>query len=72
MVLGEIIKREARRELAEARREAEEAREKALAEGLAEANNAWRAWLQSKEEAEANGQPFDEPPPDHQAITNTP
>ena len=56
MVLGEIINWKGRRELAEARREAEEAREKGLAEGLAEANNAWRARLQRKGGAEANGQ----------------
>ncbi len=54
MVLGALMKRKARTEgLAEGR-----------AEGRAEANKAWREWLRRKEEAEANSQPFNEPPPD--------
>ena len=32
--------------------------------GRAETNSQWRAWLQRKSEAEANGAAFTEPPPD--------
>ena len=34
------------------------------AEGLTEGNARWRDWLNRKNEAEAQGLPFDEPPPD--------
>ena len=48
----------------------EEGREEGLAEGrdegLAESNAAWRAWNQRRIDAEAEGRPFDEPPPDQQ------
>ena len=50
MVLGALLKRKARTE--------------GLAQGRAEANKAWREWLRRRAEAEANGQSFDEPPPD--------
>ena len=53
MVLGALMKRKARTEgLAEGR-----------AEGRAEANKAWLEWLKRKEEAEAKGEPFNEPSP---------
>lgn len=32
-------------------------------EGVAETNRRWEEWLQRRNEAEAAGQPFDEPPP---------
>ena len=32
-------------------------------EGQEQANQAWREWLRRREEAEAEGRPFDEPPP---------
>ena len=32
-------------------------------EGREEANQRWEAWLKRRDEAEANGQPFNEPPP---------
>lgn len=34
------------------------------ARGAERTNRAWRQWLQDKEEHEAQGLPFDEPPPD--------
>lgn len=33
------------------------------AEGLAESDAAWRAWNQRRLDADAQGQPFNEPPP---------
>ena len=33
-------------------------------EGRNEANQAWRAWLERKTDAESRGLPFDEPQPD--------
>ena len=45
--------------------EAHEARgrEQGRAEGLAESNAAWRAWNRRRMSAEAQGEPFNEPPP---------
>ena len=40
-----------------------EGRVEGRAEGRAESAAEWRAWLQRSGEAEAQGQPFDEPPP---------
>ena len=37
--------------------------ERGRAEGRAEANRQWQAWLQRKTEADSSGLPFDEPPP---------
>ena len=45
----------------------EEGREEGRAEGVEESNQAWRVWLRDREEAEAEGRPFDEPPPDQRA-----
>ena len=39
---------------------AEEARE----EGHEEERREWRAWLERREDAQARGEPFDEPAPD--------
>ena len=50
MVLGALMKRKARTE--------------GHAQGRAESDKAWREWLRRKEEAEANGLPFNEPAPD--------
>lgn len=36
---------------------------KLKAEGAAEANRKWRAWLERKAAAERDGLPFNEPPP---------
>ena len=38
-------------------------REEGRTEGLAEANRRWGEWLQRRNDAEAEGRPFDEPPP---------
>ena len=38
-------------------------RKKFIDQGRKEANQRWEAWLQRRNEAEANNQPFDEPPP---------
>ena len=42
----------------------EEGIEVGVGRGAARANNAWRDWVQRKEDAAANGVPFDEPMPD--------
>ena len=41
----------------------EKLREEARAEGRAEMNTAWQTWNERRMAAEANGDPFDEPPP---------
>lgn len=41
----------------------EEGREKGREEGIAEANAAWDEWNRRRMAAEANGEPFTEPPP---------
>ncbi len=38
-------------------------RKKGREEGRAETNQRWEEWLQRRTDAEANGRPFDEPPP---------
>ena len=43
----------------------EQRRAEGRAEGRAEANTAWRAWNARRLEAEAQGESFSEPPPDH-------
>ncbi len=50
------LKRRRERELAAARKEARK-------EGRVEADSRWRAWYDRMREAEAKGEPFDEPPP---------
>ena len=52
---------ERRRQEAEQRQR--EARERGLAQGRAENQAAWEAWNERRMAAEANGEPFDEPPP---------
>jgi hypothetical protein len=42
----------------------QEGREEGREEGLERANQAWREWLRRRDEAAAEGRPFDEPPPD--------
>ena len=42
----------------------EEGRAEGREEGIAETNAAWRAWNDRRLAAEANGEPFTEPPPD--------
>ena len=58
MVLGALLKRKARAE--------------GRAEGIAAAHKAWAEWNQRRLEAEANGQSFNEPPPDRQPISVAP
>ena len=41
----------------------EEGRREAIEEGIEFANNRWIAWNHRRSHAEANGLPFDEPPP---------
>ena len=41
----------------------EKQRAKGRAEGRAEGHAIWRDWNVRREKAEANGEPFDEPPP---------
>ena len=36
---------------------------KLIAEGQQKADAEWESWLRRRDEAQANGQPFDEPPP---------
>ncbi len=59
-----IIKRHEER--GEARGEAQ-GREEGREEGATQVNNAWRGWNQRRLEHEAQGLPFDEPPPDQEA-----
>ena len=57
----------------EARGEArgrDEGRDEGLAEGIEQSNKAWREWLQRRDDAAAQGIPFDEPPPDQQPHRN--
>ena len=35
-----------------------------ISQGVAKSNAEWRAWLERKDAAEAQGRAFDEPPPD--------
>ena len=42
-----------------------QARQEGLEQGLKEAHAAWDAWWQRRLQAEANNEPFDEPPPSH-------
>lgn len=41
-----------------------EGRTEGCTEGRTESNMQWRHWLDRKARAEAEGEPFDEPPPD--------
>lgn len=80
MVLGAMMKRKARTEgkaqgIAEGKEQGiaegiAQGKERGIAEGKAmgraEMNSQWRAWLQRKSDAEANGAVFTEPPPDDQ------
>ena len=43
----------------------EEGRQKDRQEGRQETHGAWETWLKRRDEAHANNQPFDEPPPSH-------
>jgi hypothetical protein len=43
----------------------EEGLEKGRQEGRQESDAAWEAWIKRRDEAAANGQPFDEPMPSH-------
>ena len=60
MVLAELMKRQWARDAAEG-----EARSEARGEvrGQTRMHRLWSEWLQRKEAAEANGEPFNEPPP---------
>ncbi len=52
---------------AEARGEAKgeaRGRSEGISQGVAKSNAEWRAWLERKDAAEAQGRVFDEPPPD--------
>ena len=65
MVLGEQLQRWfEKREDARVARRVDEAVAQAVDEGRGEAHRQWTEWLQRKMEAEAAGEPFDEPPPD--------
>ncbi len=53
-----------RRRFNEAREEGRlEGLEEGLEKGRKELNAAWVEWLQRRDEAQRNNQPFDEPPP---------
>ena len=43
-----------------------EGREEGIAEGMKQSNRAWSEWNRRRLDAEAEGVPFDEPPPDQQ------
>lgn len=65
--LKERRRQEAEQRRQEAERREQQAREKGLAEGRAEGEAqtqaAWKAWNERRLAAEAEGEPFDEPPP---------
>ncbi len=42
----------------------ERQRQEGIEVGRAESNAKWRSWIARREKAEAEGKPFDEPPPD--------
>ena len=65
MVFGALYKIRVRQEARE------EARAKAL-KALEENNKAWEEWLRRKAEAEAKGEPFNEPSPAEQPIDDKP
>ena len=66
MVFAAIFRQKTRQEGREQGREEgrEQGREEGLAAGLEEANAAWHEWNRRREEAVAEGKPFDEPTPD--------
>ena len=60
-----IIKRHENRGEARGRAEGiEEGRAEGVREGRAKTNQAWREWNRRRLDHEAQGLPFDEPPPD--------
>ena len=48
----------------------EEAREEGRAEAIQERDRLWEAWLERREAAERDGQPFTEPPPSQNGTHN--
>ena len=68
MVFAAIFRQKTRQEGREQGRE--EGREQGQAEGREEMNIAWREWNRRREEAIAEGKPFDEPTPDSRNETN--
>ena len=50
------------------RRMEEKARQEGRQEGRRENNAEWEAWLKRRDEAQANGQPFDEPSPSQNSV----
>lgn len=48
----------------------EEAREEGREEGREERDRLWEAWLERREAAERDGEPFTEPPPSHNGTHN--
>ena len=68
MVLAEIRKRLWREEGRE--KGLEEGREEGRKEAVRERDRLWEAWLQRREAAERDGQPFTEPPPSRNGTHN--
>ena len=64
MVVGDYLRKKLIEPLEERRRrEAEQRQREARAEGEAQTQAAWEAWNERRLAAEANGEAFDEPPP---------
>ena len=61
MVFGWLMLEKKRQEGREEGRE--QGREEGRSEGRTETNARWDAWNQRRMQAEANGEPFTEPPP---------
>ena len=62
--LEDMIKKRRARQMAEAvERGRAEGRSEGRAEGVADRDAKWRAWNDRRLDAEAKGEPFDEPPP---------
>ena len=62
-IIAEVLGRMVLLIPAAAREITRKARAEAKAEGAAETNRKWRAYLERKAAAERDGLPFDEPPP---------
>ena len=69
VLFGGIIRRREERRVEEAENRG---RSQGIAEGLAQAWEKWQGWNQRRLEAEAEGRPFNEPPPSKPPSENKP
>ena len=69
VIFGGIMRRREKRRVEEAENRG---RSQGIAEGLAQAWEKWQGWNQRRLEAEAEGRPFNEPPPSAPSSENKP